>query len=1145
MNATTHPKRRILLTAVIGVFGLLLSLFGAVPVAQAAPTNSITGRILLEAGLTPATAGQFQVSARTVTGSATDFGQTTTASDGTFTVAGLEPGNYRIRAISTTVGDYPEVYSSMISFSGDGEVRASGDIIARPYRALSGTVRYANGTAVPAGSAQVTAHALGTGGPTVTVGAGGTYSFTGLVPATYWVDVDYLLDNSALDKTLVAVTGLQTASVGGFTIQLDHGYTVSGVVSLEGAGPVGAGEAGVVLFNTANGATVSTSTSSGGVYSFTGVVAGTYNVRVFHYVGGAYDPLYAESLTPVTLSGNVDQPAHDVTLSRDTAISGTVLVDGQVSVPTHVYLYPYDPDTDTYGAAVVTTTGSGGTYAFADLEPGIYELYFEPDNPLWAAEYWEDVSPYYQSDQITLEAGETFVANAAVSGSGSISGIVYADDFTAEDYENVYVEVLVYDYALGAWVLTGDTYSVDSSGQYNILSIYPDHYIIAAFYDGPLGYGSDFTDIIDVALGGGYQRNLFLDPSGAPVLLGLPTVTGTSPVGSTWTLDSGAWSGVPTPTITRTWLRCTAPISTAFFALPSGCTAIAGATGVSYVSTATDAGKYITAMVTATNSSGTVTVGAVNAVAVTSLPQATVAPRVSGSPAVGSELSSVKGTWTGSPVPTVSRVWLRCTSSVAAVFTSIPASCTPIAGATGATYVATNADAGKYLTIFVTATNSAGTTTLGAVSTAVVPVPATSAPALLTVPNVTGTPAVGSTLNSNRGTWSGVPTPTVTRVWLRCDQPVTAVFTNIPAFCTPIAGATAATYTVTSADAGKYLTIFATATNSIGTVTAGAISTAIVPFAPVSTVAPAITGSVVLGATLTVGNGSWTGAPTPTYSRVWLRCTAPIAATFSTTPAACVVIAGATGTTYVATSADVGLYLTALVTATNSVGSTKAGAFSTAAVASLPQVTAAPKVSGTPTVGSGLSSVKGTWIGTPTPTVTRVWLRCSSPVTAVVTSLPAGCTAIAGATGATYVVGYADAGKYLTVFVTATNTAGTVTSGAVSTALIPVPATSPPALLTVPKVTGTPTVGSQLSSNRGTWSGAPTPTVTRAWLRCISPVTAVFTTIPADCTAISGATGATYIVTAADQGNYLTIFATATNTAGTVTSGAVSTAVIP
>jgi hypothetical protein len=79
----------------------------------------------------------------------------------------------------------------------------------------------------------------------------------------------------------------------------------------------------------------------------------------------------------------------------------------------------------------------------------------------------------------------------------------------------------------------------------------------------------------------------------------------------------------------------------------------------------------------------------------------------------------------------------------------------------------------------------------------------------------------------------------------------------------------------------------------------------------------------------------------------------------------------------------------------------------------------------------------------------------------------------------------------------------------------------------------------------GTWTGTPAPSYVQAWLRCTSPVTTTFTTVPAGCTAISGASATTYVATAADAGKYLTAQVAGINPSGFSLSGAVSTTAIP
>jgi hypothetical protein len=257
------------------------------------------------------------------------------------------------------------------------------------------------------------------------------------------------------------------------------------------------------------------------------------------------------------------------------------------------------------------------------------------------------------------------------------------------------------------------------------------------------------------------------------------------------------------------------------------------------------------------------------------------------------------------------------------------------------------------------------------------------------------------------------------------------------------------------------------------------------PTAPVNVVLPVISGSPVVGNTLTATQGTWTESPT-SFAFQWLANGSAIS--------------GATSSTFVATSGQVGDNLTVRVTATNSIGS--AAATSTAvgpvtATVIAPTNSVLPVISGSPIVGSTLTTTTGTWTGSPTG-FTEQWLANGS--------------AISGATATTFVPTSAQLTDNITVTVTATNSAGS--TAATSTAVGPVTApTSPPVNSVAPVISGTPQVGNTLTASDGTWSGSPT--FTFSWNGVGSPTNA-----------------ATYTPVSGDVGNNLTVTVTATNSAG-------------
>lgn len=205
-----------------------------------------------------------------------------------------------------------------------------------------------------------------------------------------------------------------------------------------------------------------------------------------------------------------------------------------------------------------------------------------------------------------------------------------------------------------------------------------------------------------------------------------------------------------------------------------------------------------------------------------------------------------------------------------------------------------------------------GAAALALTLTAVAPAAgaAVVAPQNTSLPSISGATSDGSTLRASKGGWDNKPTSYAYQ-WQRCD--------SNGGSCQPIANATGTRYTITGAGVGHRVKVAVTATNSAGSGTATSRSTDVVKAtgsAPVNTSPPAITGTFKQGSTLTVTPGGWSGSPTPTFGYAWQRCDA--------TGGGCVVLSGATATTYATVAAGVGNTLRVKVTATNSRGVTLA-----------------------------------------------------------------------------------------------------------------------------------------------------------------------------------------------------------------------------
>ncbi|MFT4213343.1 MAG: CAP domain-containing protein [Microbacterium sp.] len=179
------------------------------------------------------------------------------------------------------------------------------------------------------------------------------------------------------------------------------------------------------------------------------------------------------------------------------------------------------------------------------------------------------------------------------------------------------------------------------------------------------------------------------------------------------------------------------------------------------------------------------------------------------------------------------------------------------------------------------------------------------------------------------------------------------------------------------------------------------------------------------------------------------------------------------------------------------------GAYSSSAAVALGSLTAAtPAITGTVAVGEKLTAKVGTW--NPTSVVlTYRWLR--------------GGVAISGATGKTYKLTAADAGKKISVRVTGTKSGYTTTTVTSAAKKVPKVLTK----TTTPKITGTKKVGKKLTAAAGTWKPSGV-TLSYQWLR--------------GGVAISGATGKTYKLTAADAGKKISVRVTGTKSGYTSVS---------
>ena len=270
---------------------------------------------------------------------------------------------------------------------------------------------------------------------------------------------------------------------------------------------------------------------------------------------------------------------------------------------------------------------------------------------------------------------------------------------------------------------------------------------------------------------------------------------------------------------------------------------------------------------------------------------------------------------------------------------------------------------------------------------------------------------------------------------------------------------------------------------------------------PANVAAPAITGTLVTGNTLTADLGSWSAADS---TRVrWSRCAGD--------GTGCQAIADATGPSYVLQNADAGNTFVISVTAANAAGTAVAASGLTPVVANFkPLNVTSPSITGTARQGSVLTAAPGTWQWR-NGSFTYAWQRCDASGT--------NCVPISGETGVTHTLGLDDVGFTIRLLVTAPGITAPSVAAAPVSAVVQL---APPNNVGVPEVTGNTLTGAVLTATTGDWSGS-TLSYVYSWERCTTDGT---------CSPIEGTNAGTYRVGLEDLGHPLRVTVTASNNAG-------------
>lgn len=687
------------------------------------------------------------------------------------------------------------------------------------------------------------------------------------------------------------------------------------------------------------------------------------------------------------------------------------------------------------------TTGIDGSYLLTGLPAGDYTVHFDGTEASAevASGWWEDAATRAGATVVTVGVGETADVSPQLAPGASISGRIIDGDGNPLEQATVWVSRADDENA-------STSVTTDADGDYRVRALPAGDYVLMiTYWEGTTSLtewwdnaqSDEFSTPITLAIGQSVSGvDVTLSPDDNSIL---DTHTGKlsgvlrngagEPIAGAWVgvMDAGGRFGDTVVTdADGKWSMNR--LSVGSYKIEFSAT-VGGEEISEYWDNAPDF-ESATVITLADGEQRTDLDAFLGPDPLPAIPDAPT-PTVSGSAVVGATVSAGIGVW--SDGTTLTLKWL--------------ANGTPIPGATDSTFTVTGAQLGKKLSIRVTGTlDGFSTTSKTSAPTASVKAGTLTAP----TPKISGTVAVGATLTAQPGTWT--PGTAKTYQWL--------------ANGTPISKATKSTYKIPASLEGKRLTVRVTG-KLAGYTTIAKTSSSTKKVMKAGT--PALSGSAVVGATLTAKPGSWTAGTSFSYQ--W--------------KADGLAIAKATKSTYKIPASMSGKKLSVTVTG-------KKSGYATVVKTSSPtkkvMKVGAVTISGTAAAGSTLTAKTSSW--TINTTYSYQWKADGK--------------AISKATKSTYKVSSSLAGKAITVTVTGRKS-GHATAAKTSKATLRVPQAGKPSIGGTRYVTGT------LTASPGVWT--PGTSASYQWY--------------ANGTKISGATGSTlYLGSDSFSGKNVTVAVT-------------------
>ncbi|MCU1365984.1 MAG: hypothetical protein JWN39_1623, partial [Ilumatobacteraceae bacterium] len=401
----------------------------------------------------------------------------TTNASGQFTVHGVDPGSYQIRASgaqgSAVWGG--EMFPTNVTVA---SAEVTGIALVIPPGIISGQVIDSMG--LPVSQGNVTAQQVGGSfNRSAALVPGGGFTLSGLEVGTYRLQYSLYGANNYTHPTDLTVSAM-SPDVTGVQISLALPGTVTGTV-YQSAGVPQPNTYVSLATSTSVAMGLSTTTDAGGHYTFTNVAPGSYRVSATIGMTTYYYPNASSQVNATLFTVAGGQTVSGIDISRPAgSISGRITggtdpVTGSVTIFTQTGMYVMN-----------VGIGANGAYTAGGLDVGTYKVQVNGNG--YPSRYYPSTTDLFSATAVAVTAASPAVTGIDISyPSGSVSGTVTRRG-AAVSMTAVYAES-----TSGSMLQFGQV-TTDMAGQFTIRGLAPGTYRVrasgmmgAAYFGGGAG----------------------------------------------------------------------------------------------------------------------------------------------------------------------------------------------------------------------------------------------------------------------------------------------------------------------------------------------------------------------------------------------------------------------------------------------------------------------------------------------------------------------------------------------------------------------------------------------------------------------------------------------------------------------------------